>query len=78
MLLPVKNTWKPLNVWIDEAKQYGLHKNKQIKKTDSDYNAILINIDFFSPKDISTKKKVIIRKGYKKYQTIIQEKDISK
>ena len=70
---------------IDEEKQYGLYKiecqNKQIKKTYFDHNAIdaiVINIDFISPKDVSRKKKVITRKGYKKYQTIKQEKEISK
>ena len=67
---------------IDEEKQYGLYKikrqNKQMKKTYSDHNAILINIDFISPKDVSRNKKVITRSGYKKYQTIIQRKEISK
>ena len=67
---------------IDEEKQYGLykieHQNKPIKKAYSDDNAILINIDFICPKDVSRKKKVITRKGYKKYQTIIQEKEINK
>ena len=53
-------------------------QNKQIKKTYSDHNAILINIDFISPKDASRKKKLITRKGCKKYQTVIQEKEISK
>ena len=41
----------------------------------SDHNAIVINIDFVSLKDVSRKKKVVTRKGYKKYQTIIQEKE---
>ena len=67
---------------IDEEKQYRLYKigcqNKQIKKTYSDHNAILVNIDFISSKDVSRKKKVITRKRQKKYQTIIQEKEISK
>ena len=62
---------------IDEEKQYRLYKierqSKQIKKTYSDHNAILINIDSVSPKDLSRKRKVITRKKYKKYQTIIQE-----
>ena len=62
---------------IDEEKQYGLYKierqSKQIKKTYFDHNAILINIDSASPKDLSRKRKVITRKRYKKYQTIIQE-----
>ena len=62
MLLPVNNTWKPL----DEEKQFQLYKiecqNKQIKKTYSDLNAMIINIGFLSPKDVSRKKKVI-RKG---------------
>ena len=53
-------------------------QNKQIKKTYSDNNVILINIDFISPKYVSRKKKVITRQGYEKYQTVIQEKDISK
>ena len=55
---------------IDEEKQYRLYKiecqNKQIKKTYSDHSAIVINIDFVSPKDVSRKKKVITRKRYKK------------
>ena len=63
---------------IDEEKQYRLYKierqNEQIKKTYSDHNAILINIDSVSPKDVSRKKKVITRKRYKMYQTLIQEK----
>ena len=63
---------------IDKAKQCELYKieyqNKQIKKTYSDHNATVINIDFISPKDVSRKKKVITRKIYKKYQPIIQEK----
>ena len=67
---------------IDKEKQYGLYKikrqNKQMKKTYSDHNAILINIDFISPKDVSRNKKMITRSGYKKYQTIIQRKEISK
>ena len=54
---------------IDEEKQYGLYKierqNNQIKKAYSDHNPILINTDFISPKDVSRKKKVITRKGYK-------------
>ena len=67
---------------IDVEKQYGLYKierqNNQRKKKYSDHNATLINIDFISPKNVSRKKKVITRKGYKNYQTIIQEKEISK
>ena len=60
---------------IDEEKQCGLYKieqqNKQIKRTYSDQYAILINIDFISPKDVLRKKKVVTRKGYKKCKTII-------
>ena len=67
---------------IHQEKQCGLHKverqNKQIKKTYSDRNAILINLDFISPKEVSRKKKVITRKWYKRYQAIFQEKEISK
>ena len=77
------------NMEIDEEKQYRLYKiecqNKQIKKTCSDHNVILINIDFISPKNVSRKKKVITRNGNKKYkqiqiqnQTIIIKKEISK
>ena len=33
------------------------------KEKNSDHNAILINIDFISPKDVSGKKKMIKRKG---------------
>ena len=62
----------------DEEKQCGLYKierqNKQIRKTYSDHNAILIILEFVSPKKVSRKKKVVTKKGYKKYQTIIQEK----
>ena len=48
---------------IDEEKQYGLYEierqNEQIKKTYSDHNTILINLDFISPEEGSRKKKVI-------------------
>ena len=37
-----------------------------------------MNIGFISPKDVSSEKKVMTRKGYQKYQTIIQEREISK
>ena len=51
---------------IHQEKQYGLYKverqNKQIKKTYSGRNAIRINLDFISPKEVSRKKKVITRK----------------
>ena len=67
---------------IDKQNKYRLYKkerqNKQINKKYSDRNAILINIDFISPQDVSRKKKMITSKGYKKHQTIIQEKEISK
>ena len=50
------NTIKSME--IDEEKQQGLYKiecwNKQIKKTYSDHNSTVINIDFISPKDVST------------------------
>ena len=52
---------------IDEEKQYGLYKrsNKQMKKTYSDHNTILINLDFIRPKVVSRKKKVITGKDIK-------------
>ena len=66
---------------IDEQKQYGLDKvecqNRQTKITYSDPNAILININFLSPIEVSRKKKFNTRKGYKKYRAIIEEKEIS-
>ena len=44
---------------IDEEKQYKLHKkecqNKQLQRKHT-HNAILINVDFISPKDVSRKK----------------------
>ena len=50
---------------IDEEKQQEFYKiecqSKQIKKTYSNHNSILINVDFISPKDVSRKKKVITR-----------------
>ena len=54
---------------IDEEKQYGLYKiepsNKQMKKTYSDHNTILTNLDFIRPKVVSMKKKVITGKDIK-------------
>ena len=45
------------SIEIDVEKQYRVHKiehpNKQIKKKYSDHNAILINIDFNSPQNVS-------------------------
>ena len=66
---------------IDEQKQYGLDEvecqNRQTKITYSDPNAILININFLSPIEVSRKKEFNTRKGYKKYRAIIEEKEIS-
>ena len=40
----------------------------------SDYNVILINIDFISLENVSRKKKMMKRKGFEKNQAITQEK----
>ena len=56
---------------IDKEKHYRLYKvecqKKQKKKTYSDRNAILINTNLISPKDVSQKNKVITRKEHEKY-----------
>ena len=76
MLPPIKNKWKPLKVWRKMKKKNTDYtdlecQNNQTKKIYSDLNAILTNIGFISPKNVSRKKEVITRKRYKKSQTII-------
>ena len=45
------------SIEIDVEKQYRVHNivrlNKQIKKKYSDHNAILMNINFISPQNVS-------------------------
>lgn len=45
---------------------------------ESELEGNIVNIHFTSPQNVSWKKEVITRKGYMKYQVIIQEKEISK
>ena len=76
------NTIKEMK--IDEEKQYGLHKlekntaTNENKKIYSDHNSILINLDFETPTEEERPKKIITKKGYKRYRTIIEEENVSK
>ena len=64
---------------IDEEKQYGLHKlekntaTNENKKIYSYHNSLLINLDFETPTEEQRPKKIITKKGYKRYRTIIEE-----
>ena len=75
------NTIKEMK--IDEEKQYGLHKlekntaTNENKKIYSDHNSILIDLDFETPTEEQRPKK-IMKKGYKRYRTIIEEENVSK
>ena len=76
------NTIKEMK--IDEVKQYGLHKlekntaTSENKKIYPDHNSILINLDFETPTEEQRPKKIITKKGYKRYRTIIEEENVSK
>ena len=76
------NTVKEMK--IDEEKQYGLRKlDKNIatnknRKIYSDHNSILINLDFETPTEEERPKKIITKKGYKRYRTIIEKENVSK
>ena len=69
---------------IDEEKQCGLHKLDKNTATNgnrkiySDHNSISINLDFETPTEEEEPKKIITKKGYKRYRTIIEEKNVSK
>ena len=69
---------------IDEEKQYGLYKlekNTAInenKKIFSDHNSKLTNLDFKTPTKEQRPKKIITKKGYERYRTIIEEQNVSK
>ena len=75
------NTFKEMTT--DEGKQYGLHKleentaTNENKKIYSDHNSILIDLDFETPTEEQRPKK-IMKKGYKRYRTIIEEENVSK
>ena len=59
---------------------YILEKNtatNENKKVYSDHNSILINFDFDTPNE-ERPKKIITKKGYKRYRTIIKEGNVSK
>ena len=76
------NTVKEMK--IDEEKQYGLHKldkntaTNENRKIYSDHNSILINLDFDTPAEEERSKKIIIKEGYERYRTIIEEENVSK
>ena len=69
---------------IDEEKQYGLHKldkntaPNENRKIYSSNNSILINLDFETPNEEQRPKKIITKKGCKRYITIIEEEKLSK
>ena len=76
------NTVKEMK--IDEEKQYGLYKLDKNTATNknreiySDHNSILINLDFETPTEEQRPKKIITKKGYKRYRTITEEENIIK
>ena len=67
---------------IDEEKQYGLYKlgkntaASENKKIYSDHNSILISLDYETPTEEQSPKK-ITKKGYKRYRTIMEEENVS-
>ena len=69
---------------INVERRYGLHKLEQNiatnenKKIYSDHNSILINIDLETTTDEQRPKKIITKKGHKRYRTIIEEENVSK
>ena len=75
------NTVKEMK--IDEEKQYGLYKlekntaTNENKKIYSDHNSILINLDYETPTEEQRPKKIITKKGYKRFRTIIDEENVS-
>ena len=60
---------------IDEEKQYGLYKldknttTNENQKMHSDYNSILINLDYETPTEEQRPKKIITKKDIKKEQS---------
>ena len=54
-------------------KKNNTNYTEQNTKTYSDHNVVQMNIDYISSKDVKGKTKVIKRKGYNKYETIIQK-----
>ena len=64
----------------DEEK-HKLEKNtvtNENKKIYSDHNSILINLDFETPTEEQRPKKIITKKEYKRYRTIVEEENVSK
>ena len=54
-------------------KENNTNYTEQNTKTYPDHNVVQMNIDYISSKDVKGKTKVIKRKGYNKYETIIQK-----
>ena len=75
------NTVKEMK--IDKAKQYGLYKlerntaTNENKRVYSDHNSILISLDYETPTEEKRPKKIITKKRYKRYRTIIEEENVS-
>ena len=76
------NTVKEMK--IDEEKQNGLHRldkntaTNENRKIYLNHNFILINLDFETLTEEERPKKIITKKGYKRYRTIIEEENVSK
>ena len=54
------------------------YTNNEKRKIYSDHNSILSNLDFETPTKEERPKKIITKKWYKRYRTIIEEENISK
>ena len=67
---------------IDEEKQYGLHKLDKNTATNKNRTIYILRSQFHlyieTPTEEQRPKKIITKKGYKRYRTIIAEENVSK
>ena len=60
--------------YINQRKNTATNGNKKIY---SDHNSILINLDYDTPTEEQRPKKIITKKGYKRFRKIIKEENES-
>ena len=77
-----ENLQKIRKMIIDENKEYATYRTErqqdQVRKTYSDHNVILLEIDYITKLESSKQINFITNKGYKEYNNILRQENVSK
>ena len=77
-----ENLQKIRKMIIDENKEYATYRTErqqdQVRKTYSDHNVILLEIDYITKLESSKQINFITNKGYREYKNILRQENVSK